>query len=247
MPEVFIHKYQIMIGYKSLISTSTLISVFFFSCTSNEIGNSKDVNPDAVFFDYKIWGEEEKDEVTINLQYRMGGPNGTTLVLEDPSKVLLDGETIPADSARFSGAYYEVQKHLSSFSGKHIIVFIDVNGKEYAEEFEFIPFSLNPDVPETLQRGDLVFNFHGLEPIDYIRVLMTDTSFTSDDINEIDTVRNGRLVITAERLSTLSNGPINLQFYKEVEKTVKSSTKEGGSWFMSYGIKREFVLNGPDK
>jgi hypothetical protein len=50
-------------------------------------------------------------------------------------------------------------------------------------------------------------------------------------------------VIKAERLSNLNNGPINLQFYKEIEKPLKNKTKEGGFWFMSYGIKREFVLN----
>ncbi|MBS1656251.1 MAG: hypothetical protein JSU05_15470, partial [Bacteroidetes bacterium] len=57
------------------------------SCASNEIGNAKDVNPDAIFFDYKIWGDESKDIATCMLQYRFAGPNGTTLVLEDPSKV----------------------------------------------------------------------------------------------------------------------------------------------------------------
>jgi hypothetical protein len=218
-----------------------------FACTSNEIGNSKDVNPEAVFFDYKLWGEEGKDEITVNLQYRMGGPNGTTLVLNEPSKVLLDGEELKADSANFSGAFYESQKPLAGFAGKHSIVFTDLNKKEYHEEFEFIPFSLDPDVPQTLLRKNLVFNFKGLEPVDYIRVLMTDTSFTSDDINEVDTVRNGRLIVTTEKLSTLSNGLINLHFYKETEKPVKNSTKEGGSWFMSYGIKREFELKEADK
>jgi hypothetical protein len=33
--------------------------------------NSKDVNPDAVYFDYKIWGEEGKEDVTVMLQYRL--------------------------------------------------------------------------------------------------------------------------------------------------------------------------------
>src|SRR5215207_4234070 len=120
------------------ISTVTLTSTFFlFSCTSNEIGNSKDVNPDAVFFEYKIWADESREEVTVNLQYRMGGKNGTTLVLGEPSKVLFDGEQLKVDSAKVTGAYYEIQRPFSSFAGKHTILFIDVNKKEYKEEFEF--------------------------------------------------------------------------------------------------------------
>jgi hypothetical protein len=213
------------------------------SCTSNEIGNSKDVNPDAIFFDYSIIAEEDGQDVTVNLQYRMGGKNGTTLVLDEPSKVLLDGEQLKVDSAKLNGAYYEVQKPIASFAGKHTISFIDHDKKEYREEFEFVPFTLDPNVPAVIERGDLVFTFKGLEAVDVLSVTLTDTSFQSADIiNDIDTVRDGRLVISENRLSSLVNGPINVQFYREVEKPVKSSTKEGGKLYMRYGVKREFEL-----
>jgi len=219
------------------------ISIFsLFSCTSNEIGNSKDVNPDAVFFDYEIWAEEGKEDVTVNLQYRMGGKNGTTLVLDEPSKVILDGEQLKVDSAKVTGAYYEVQRPVASFAGKHTINFTDLNKKEYNEEFEFRPFSLEPDVPSTLNRGDLVFNFKGLEPVDYLSVILTDTSYTSDDINDLDTIRNGRLVIKADRLSALINGPIHLQFFREQMLPLKNPTKEGGKFMITYGLKRDFEL-----
>src|SRR5678815_2671558 len=161
--------------------------LFLFSCTSNEIGNSKDVNPEAVFFDYEVWAEESKEDVTVNLQYRMGGKNGTTLVLDEPSKVILDGEQLKVDSAKVTGAYYEVQRPLISFTGKHTINFMDLNKKEYNEEFEFTPFTLEPDVPSILNRGDLVFNFKGLDSVDHLSVILTDTSFTSADINDVDT------------------------------------------------------------
>ena len=215
--------------------------VILISCTSNEIGNSKDVNPDAVFFDYEVWADEGKD-VTINLQYRMGGKNGTTLVLDEPSKVFLDGEQLNVDSAKVTGAYYETQKPAALFTGKHTISFTDLNKKEYKEEFEFTPFTLEPEIPATLKRGDLDFNFKGLDSIDHLSVILTDTSFTSIDINDIDSVKNGRLVISADRLSALVNGPINLQFYKEKEKPVKNGTKEGGRLLIRFGLKREFEL-----
>ena len=226
-----------------IVSILASISMFsLFSCTSDEIGNSKDVNPDAVFFDYEIWAEEGKEDVTINLQYRMGGKNGTTLVLDEPSKVILDGEQLKVDSAKVTGAYYEVQRSISSFAGKHTISFTDLNKKEYNEEFEFRPFTLDPDVPSTLNRGDLVFNFKGLDTIDYLSVILTDTSFTSQDINDVDTVRNGRLVIKADRLSALINGPIHLQFLREQMLQLKKPTKEGGKFIINYGLKRDFEL-----
>ena len=220
-----------------------ILSAFFiYSCTSNEIGNSEDVNPDAVFFDYEVWAEEDSDNVTVKLQYRMGGPNGTTLVLNDPSKVELDGEEIKLDSTKFSGAYYEMQKPLASFIGKHSIVFTDLNNNKYTEEFEFTPFDISPNVPTILKRGDIVFNLKGLEPMEYIRVILTDTSFTSRDINDVDTVRNGKLIISAERLSALKDGPIHLQFNREFERPVRKGTKEGGILSITYRLKREFEL-----
>jgi len=231
-------KYQFGLKEIGLVSL-----VFLFSCTSNEIGNSKDVNPEAVFFDYEVWAEENKEDVTVNLQYRMGGKNGTTLVLDEPSKVILDGEQLKVDSAKVTGAYYEVQRPLISFSGKHTINFTDLNKKEYNEEFEFTPFTLETDVPSILNRGDLVFNFKGLDSVDVLSVTLTDTSFKSADItNDIDTVRNGRLVIRADRLSALINGPIHLQFYREQTLPLKKSTQEGGKFMISYGLKRDFEL-----
>lgn len=226
----------------ALISISIL-----FSCNSNEIGNSKDVNPDAVFFDYRIWAEEGREDVTVNLQYRMGGENGTTLVLNEPSKVLFDGEQLNVDSAKVTGAFYEVQKPLTSFTGNHTISFTSLDNKEYKEEFEFVPFTFDPEVPPVLHRGDLIFTFKGLDSTDLLGITLTDTSFASGDINDIDTVKNGRLVIKASRLSSLVNGPINLQFYKEIVRPLKNSSKEGGRLYMSYGVKREFDLKDVEK
>ena len=215
-----------------------------FACTSNEIGDSDDVNPEAIFFDYEIWAEQGKENVTIKLQYRMGGPNGTTLVLKKPSSVKLDGEEIKLDSAKFSGAYYEIQKPAKSFAGKHEILFSDLNSKEYKEEFEFVPFTLRPDIPDVLTRGDLVFELEGLKPLDQVQVILIDTSFSSDDINDLDSVKNGKLVISKDRLSTLKNGPIHLQFNREYEKPVKNGTREGGMFSMTYRLKRDFELKG---
>lgn len=235
-------KYQI-----GLIGIGVISLLSLFSCTSNEIGNSKDVNPDAVFFDYEIWADEGKEDVTVNLQYRMGGKNGTTLVLDEPSKVMLDGEKLKVDSAKVTGAYYEVQKPFVLFTGKHTINFTDLNNKEYNEEFEFKPFSLEQDIPSTINRGDLVFNFKGLDTVDVLSVILTDTSFSSIDINDVDTIRNGRLVIKADRLSALLNGPIQLQFYREVALPLKKATKEGGKFTITYGLKRDFELKDPVK
>jgi hypothetical protein len=225
-----------------LIAVSIL---FLTACTSNEIGNSKDVNPDAIFFDYKIRGEEKDSNITVYIQYRMGGPNGTTLVLNEPAKVQLDGEEINIDSAKLTGAFYEIQKPSNSFPGKHTILFTDFNGREYKEEFVYQPFKLKTKIPSTVNRGDLAFDFEGLEAEDYIRVAAVDTAFMSRDIHEIDTVKNNRLIIPEGKLKNLVNGPITLLLSKEIVRSVKNGTKQGGRIVISYGMQREFELKSP--
>jgi hypothetical protein len=212
------------------------------SCDSNEIGNSDDVKPSSIFFDYHVSGEEGEDNITVKLQYRFGGPHGTTLLLNDPSKVELDGQLLRADSSKLTGAFYEVQKPVQSFKGDHVIVFTDRDKKQYKESFHFEPLVLRTQLPKQVQSGDLVLDFDGLEAEDVVRVVLTDTSFTSDGINRLDTVRNGRVLITSSDLQGLSNGPVNLEIYHETERPVKNSTPEGGIFSLTYGIKRDFIL-----
>lgn len=218
------------------------VTMVLVGCTSNEIGYSKEVSPDAVYFDYNIWGDEESGNVTVKFQYRFGGPNGTTLVLEDPAKVEFDGELLPVDSSRMNGAWYEVNRSLKSFNGRHQVLYTDGNKKQYKEEFEYNVFSLVAEIPKVVKRDDLVFELEGLAHGDYIKVLLTDTSFYSRGIDRLDTVHNGKIIITRQDLDNLKNGPISLEFYREDEKPLKETTKEGGRLSISYGLKRVFEL-----
>jgi hypothetical protein len=224
--------------------TSLVLSLVFLSiaCTNNDTNGKKNVNPDEIYFDYKIRGDEKDSTVTVYIRYRMGGPNGTTLALNEPAKVQLDGEIISVDSAKLAGAFYDIQKPSKSFPGKHTILFTHFDNKEYKEEFEYKPFKLKTKIPAVIDRGDLVFDFEGLEAGDYIRVTAVDTSFMSRDIHEIDTPKNGQLLIPADKLKNLVSGPITLLLSKETERSVKNGTKVGGRIAISYGMQREFEL-----
>lgn len=221
---------------------TSVIFISLSSCSSNEIGGSKDVNPEAIWFDYQVWGEEGHDNMTIMLQYRFAGRNGTTLVLDEPSKVELDGELLKADSSKVTGAYYEIVKPVNGFEGKHEIVFTNIDNKQYKEEFNFQPITLLTEIPNEVERNDLSFKLDGLNPKDYVRVLVTDTSFKSEEINRVDTVENGQVHISKKDLETLVNGPIHLIIYKEYEKPLTHGTPEGGRLSFSYALKRDFIL-----
>lgn len=216
--------------------------VLLSSCNTNDIETPGRVQPRDIFFDYKIWGEEGKNEVTCLLQFRYRRESGRTVKLDSPSHVEVDGELISADSARLTGSFYEIQKPIHEFIGKHTITVKDVNDNEYIEEFTFQPFTLPQELPDTIYRNDLIFNIQGLKPIDYLRVIAIDTSFISDDINEIDTLKMGKLIISKEKLEKLVNGPVTLLLNKEEESPVKNGTARGGKISVTYSLKRQLIL-----
>ena len=210
------------------------------SCLNRQL-DEEGVNPDTIYFDYKITANESDDNLTVMLQYR-DGEDGDAIAIKEPGAVLLDGEPMSATNTKMSGTFYEVHKPIAAFAGKHNIVFRTIDKKEYKEEFNFRPVSLSTAFADTFRRNDLALELDGLDTADFIRVLMTDTSFKNEGINRVDKVLNGRLVITKADLENLANGPIQLEFIREYERSVKNGTEEGGRLQITYSIKREFFL-----
>jgi len=212
------------------------------ACNNEEIGKAKDVNPETIYFDYRISGDEATGRTTVRLQYRFAGSGGTTLVLEDPSRVTLDGKMLNVDSSRFNGAYYEADIATDSFAGKHEIVFTGPAGKKYTEQFTYTPFQLGL-LPDSLSAGkDLVLEIGGLEEGERLHLMMTDTTFRGNGIERIEKVKQGRIVVPAEELTVLKKGPVYLDLSTDIKRNLKDTTPEGGALYLNYRLKREFLL-----
>jgi hypothetical protein len=199
-------------------------------------------DPEDIFFDYKIWGEEGNDSVMVMLQFREYDAFGETILVDEPGSVILDGQKIKADSTPMTGPFYAVYRHVRDFTGRHSIVYTDINRNKYKEDFVFSPFTLKTELGDTVARNRLNLVFEGLNKRDIIRILLTDTSFTSDGINRVDTVWNNKLTLTRGDLLSLENGPINLEFIRETERRVSNSTAAGGTLSILYTIRREIFL-----
>ncbi|MEP6677542.1 MAG: hypothetical protein ABJA78_20440, partial [Ferruginibacter sp.] len=83
----------------------TVIIISAASCSSDEIGNSKDVSPDTIYQQYSITYNESESSADIFVQFRFGGSKGTTLVLNEPSSIQFDGTMIKVDSGGYKGAW----------------------------------------------------------------------------------------------------------------------------------------------
>ncbi len=206
------------------------------ACDSTEIGDSKDVNQDKIYMDYNIAYTEAEDNVSVNFKYRFAGSSGTTLVLNDPSRVELDGEKLAVDSSEYAGAFYEANKKFGGFVGKHTISFTDFNRKKLDNSFDFAPFKLDA-LPEAADRNkDLVISYStaapGLHDYVIINTEGTDSSFSYQQPGP-----NSSLTIPAKELLRQKGKTLVLScsFYRQI--SLSEITSEGGSFIIAYKLK----------
>ena len=224
---------------KNFLALFCGLLIFLMACSDDdESGHPIERNNADFYFDYTIVGNEENNEVTIKLQYRSGG---RTWLIPQPGKVELDAEVMVADSSRRNGYWYEANKPLDEFEGQHQIVLTN-RGKRYTEVFDFKMMSLKTEIPRVVYRDDLVFEFNGLSDGDPIRVLLTDTGFYSRGIDRIDTVLEGKIMISLYDLDNVNDGPVTIEFYRDTERELTEPTERGGRLAMIFGLRREFEL-----
>ncbi len=210
---------------------SFLLSFVITSCSSSEIGNSKDVNQETIYQDYKIeYTETEKDDmVVVWAQFRFAGDKGTTLVLNNPSKIEFDGTAIKVDSNDYSGAFYQLNLPAKNFFTRHHFEFINISNKKFYNDFSFDDFRLVivPPTAATTQPLNLQFETKPLQGDDYIEVdaINTDSSFT---IKHLASVSGNILTIPVNELQRQKGKELSLlaSIYRKI--SLQQQTKEGG-------------------
>lgn len=221
---------------KPVLAVMLLAITALFACNSNEIGESKDVSQDKIYMDYDISYTEGYDEVTIRLQYRFAGPAGTTLVLNSPSQVKLDGVVVKADSSKFGGAYYELTKNYKSFLGRHSIEFTDISNKRFENSFEFTPVSVTQLQPANPAKDFVVsYNTTPLNADDYIGLSSVDTD--SSFYYQQSGPNPASVTIPATALSRQKSKQVSVEsvIYREIP--LSHTTSEGGKLKMTYRLK----------
>lgn len=212
------------------------LTAFFNSCSSTEIGESKDVNQDKIYMRYYIEHEEGDEKVRINCTFRFAGMDGTTLVLSEPSFVELDGERLKVDSGYGSGAFYRIYKPVTGFYGKHTIRFSDINGKKYDNTFSYDTVTLTSIPVDADRKQDLKLSFqtasHG--PNDYFDVRRIDTvgSFRYN-IN----VKDSFIVIPSKDLLAQKGNILEFNCGLKTACELQQRTSEGGELLITQELR----------
>lgn len=216
-----------------------LVGLVYASCLGYA-GREKAAGPDDIFFDYTITGDEANDSVTVILKFHEFSAYGQIVLFA--TEAFLDGSPMPVDSSSVTGPFFSLTKHKDAFTGKHSLSVTGSDGKKYKEQFTFRPFTVVSGLQDTMTRNRIVLQLEGIDKWDVMRVLLTDTSFTGQGINRVDSMVNNKLVISRNELGYLENGPVNMELIKENERPVEQGTRAGGTLSVFYAVRREFFL-----
>ena len=220
-----------------------LILFLFFSCKNQKkSGSSGDADSELLYLDYQLTGEEGFDKLTLLALVRDGGPTGQGVLLKKPSGLKLDDEDFVVDSSAMDGVFYELYKTPEELKGEHSIVFTTIGENKYSNRFDFTPLTLLTPLPDTLRKEDILLELGGVDNIDEIRLLLTDTSFLGNGINRPDSVIDGKLLLKKEYLDKLAVGPVQLELVMEKETDLDESLAQGGRFYVYYTLRREFIL-----
>ena len=226
--------------YKFFASIVAVFTVVLLACNSTpETVAIQDHGP--LYYICKVEADEEYGYVNIWVQIKKFDEEGEVVLL-DPGQVQLDNEPLLLDSARLSGAFYEIRKSIEDFTGKHTLVITGNNGKIYSETFEWLPLVLDVDLSGTVTRGSFVLPLRGVNENDQIRLNLIDTSFRTPDINDAFLVHNGQIQLEREVLRKVANGPVTLELHKESEQKPDLESSIKGIIQSTYSLRREFDL-----
>ena len=219
-----------------------MIAATMAGCDEVEPRAASVLTRDHLFFDFSIAAAEDKDDVTVRLEFRHSS-KGKGLLLTDSAKVELDGEVLIPDSSKYSGVFYEASKSRSDFVGKHTIKFTGSDGKTLQEEFWFLPIRLEEELPAKISRKSFSIQVHNPDTaLKVFQLVLVDTSFKSEDVNDDVQVNGGRIDITQDMFQRVVNGPVIFELHSEKIRPLSQKPPRGGRLAIFYSMNREFEL-----
>ena len=105
--------------------------------------DSDQVSEESIYQTYRLTYSEESRQLVGSASFHVGGPWGTSVRLQSPSRVLLNGKPLEAQS--FLGITYEGRWTVPFSAGPHRWQWIDQQNTSHSNSLSIVPFQLeNP-------------------------------------------------------------------------------------------------------
>jgi len=218
-----------------------MVFLSVYSCSSRDKKHNGPASPELLYLDYQLNAEAGDDKLTLKFRF-LDEEDGDVFSLPAGAGLFLDGEELQADSTKGSGVFYEVHKEMETFAGIHEVELRNQGKTLLTDHFSFRPIRPVYDIPDTIDRGDLLLELEGLEPEDYIRTTATDTAFYNPGVNRLDTIKNGQYFLAANELGKLHSGPVQLLLQREWELYLEGENGPRGKKSLNFLLKKEIYL-----
>lgn len=205
-----------------------------FSCASNEVADSIDVNQEKIFVSYTmIYDADVHNMLQVTAQFRFGGSKGTTLILTPPSNVKVNGLKMNQKVNSRSGAFYEYSLPLST---KNLVFqFTDTEEKLYNNKFEINSIDLKSisSIKTNIEKMHIEWKGKKIGKNETVTVSIFDNEGNAAQIS--GSVRGSKyLVIKASDLSELEPGAGEILISRSFQRKLKSAPQEGGIFSYTY-------------
>lgn len=214
---------------KNLLGLSILIAVVFTACQSNETGNSKDVAQDQIYRSYEVTFEEADYSGSASAVFRFAGENGTTLILNAPSKITANGVQLTEGNMLFGGAYYSNPFAIKCPDKKIVLTYTDNKENVLTETYEAgsAMFTQKSDTFYLGKTFTIPFAVSGGDRIDSYEIMLRDAkqqsiSFYANASNDLF------FEIPGTATDTLATGELLLQIISHKRKELDNHSTLGG-------------------
>lgn len=216
-------------------STATLaLALSLSGCV--ETVNSDQVSVDSVYQSYQVDYQEGTHRLSSRTSFNVGGAWGTSLRLQAPSKVSMDGTRLEERS--FLGTTYEASWNLP-FSAFHQWVWIDQNGTSHTNSTSIVPFALENPVRDWSLSNSTLLSVSGpaLSSQDTIHVTLSQqqqSGATLSILTHSQVVDATHVRVSFPTGSNIQIGTAEASISRVRYSGLQESTREGGSLTATY-------------
>lgn len=207
-------------------------SVILTACPSNEVMESKNIAQSEIHQQYYITYDHNDNMMSVNAEFRAAGPNGTTIVLSEPSDIVCNGKEMKLETYLLGGAHYMLSWNESPLPVNVNIEFIDLDKKTYRNYFFIHPIGIDEQLSSNMnmlkkdKENWITLKTHPLENGENMWL-----DIEGDSISTKININDGNIAIHPADLKDFkSKEKVSLQITRERSGSITQATPQGGTY-----------------